>query len=112
MVGLAHQWDGEVKGKMGENAVLEGPLELAGLYGSGACGLATTLGAWSLVRLARRSTLQAVSSELLRTLVLANAMLIPLKLGVGSEWPDGRKISFLSGHFANTFALTTVLSRR
>ena len=41
--GLARQWDGEVEGKMGKNVVFEGALELADLYGTGACGLAATL---------------------------------------------------------------------
>ncbi len=111
--GMAHPWDDEIEGRVGEHALLRGVLDLGDIYGSSTyCG-STALGTWVLARWTHRPALQAVSSEVLRALVLSNALVIPLKLGVGRARPDGsNKLSFPSGHAATAFAMTTVLSRR
>ncbi len=55
----------------------------------------------------------AASAEVLRALVLANAMVAPLKIVAGRERPDGSNdYSFPSGHSANAFAISTVFGRR
>jgi len=113
VAGIAHRWDDQLRGEVGKNAVLRGALDLGNVYGSNTYGVSTTLGLWSLAKLTHRPQLQAVSSELLRALVLANVLVTPVKFVVGRERPDGsNNLSFPSGHAANAFAMTAVLSRR
>lgn len=113
LAGFAHQWDDDIKGEVEDNAVLEGVLKVGNFYGSSTYGLSTMFGVWSIARIARRPELQAVSSEMLRALILANSAVTPMKLIVGRQRPDGsNSLSFPSGHSANAFALAAVLSRR
>jgi len=113
LAGFAHQWDDDIKDELVDNAVLEGVVDAGNVYASSSFGLSTMLGVWTATKVARRPKLQAVSSEMLRGLVLANVLVTPLKLIVGRRRPDGsNNLSFPSGHSANAFALAAVLSRR
>ena len=113
LAGFAHQWDDDIKGEVGDGALLEGMLKAGNLYASSTYGLSMMFGVWSIARIARRPELQAVSSEMLRALVLSSVVVTPMKLIVGRQRPDGsNSLSFPSGHSANAFALAAVLSRR
>lgn len=88
-------------------------LDLANIYGSSTYSLASVFSVWGLARVGGQKELQTVASEVLRGLVLANALVSPLKLTVGRQRPDGsNNFSFPSGHSANAFAMTAVLGRR
>lgn len=53
------------------------------------------------------------SSQMLRALILANAMVAPLKIAIRRQRPDSSNhLSFPSGHSANAFAIATTLARR
>ena len=111
--GLAHQWDDELSGEVWDHPVMQGVLDLADVYGSTRYGVPATFGVWVLARVAHCPALQAVSLEMLRALVLTNAVVFPIKLAVGRERPDhSNRLSFPSGHAANAFALSAVLHRR
>lgn len=111
--GIAHQWDDELSGEVGDQPGLRRALGVANLYGSTTYAVAATLGLRAAAVVGRRPVLDAVSSEALRAVILTGVVVVPLKLAVRRERPDGtNRLSFPSGHVANAFALSTVLSRR
>jgi len=110
---LAHQWDDELRGDLSDAGPIQGLMDVGNTYGSTTYSLVATAGLWAVAHAADRRQLRPVASETLRALVLANIVVSPLKVGVARERPDGsNNFSFPSGHTANAFALTTVLTRR
>ncbi len=109
---LVHPLDSSVKGSV-DLVYIEPLLDAGNLYLdsvhalSGAVALRLVAQGWG------SEEAIGASSHMLRALVLANAMVAPLKLGVGRRRPDGsNRLSFPSGHSANAFALATALARR
>ena len=113
VAGIARHCDDELKGEVGDHGAVGAVLDLANVYGSSTYSLASAFGVWGVARAGGQKNLQAVASEVLRGLILANALVSPLKLAVGRQRPDGSNdFSFPSGHSANAFAITAVLGRR
>jgi membrane-associated phospholipid phosphatase len=68
---------------------------------------------WTAARLTGSERLRPVASEVLRAVTLANLLVSPFKFSLARERPDrSNGLSFPSGHSANAFALTAVLTRR
>ena len=110
---VGHRWDDDVRGDLSDAALIEGLMDVANLYGSTRYTLLATGGLMTVAHAADLHPLQPVASETLRAILLAKVVVIPLKLGVGRQRPDAsNNLSFPSGHTANAFALTTVLTRR
>ena len=111
--GAAHRWDDDVAGDISDHGIAERVFDLGNMYGSSRNSLLAASVAWGLARASRRPQWVAPCSEVLRALLLANAAVGPLKVGVRRQRPDGsNRLSFPSGHSANAFAMTAVLSRR
>ncbi len=110
---LGHRWDDEFRGDLSDAAPIQRLMDVGNIYGSTTYGLLATGGLWAVASAADLRPLRPVASETLRAILLANVLVTPLKVGVGRERPDAsNKLSFPSGHTANAFALTTVLTRR
>lgn len=110
---LTHPWDDQVKGPLVDEVVLKQLLDAGNAYGSSLNALGVVTGIWVLGRVTDRPLLQATASDLARSLLLANAMVVPLKQVVGRWRPDhSNRRSFPSGHAANAFAMSTALARR
>lgn len=110
---LAHPLDDDLEGQIGDPQPLKNLMEAGDYYGGTTWGLLATGSLWTAARLASSDRLRPVASEMLRAVILANVLVTPLKLAVARERPDGsNRLSFPSGHTANSFALTTVLTRR
>ncbi|NKB66292.1 MAG: phosphatase PAP2 family protein [Candidatus Latescibacteria bacterium] len=111
--GVAHQWDDDISGDISQNGTVTKIFDLGDRYGSSRNNILAATMAWGLARASRRPQWVAPTSEVLRALLLANAVVGPLKVGVRRRRPDGsNRFSFPSGHSANAFAVTAVLCRR
>lgn len=113
LAGIAHQWDGDVKGEKLEGSFLvEGPADLTNIYGSSSFNLPVSLGLWGVGKATGRDGLERVGSGLLRTLAFTQLVVAPIKFTVRRERPDGsNRLSFPSGHTANSFAVARFLHR-
>ena len=112
VAGLASGLDEEFSGHV-DNDRIEPLLYFGNAYLGAKHSLGSAAGVWLATGFMRRDGAHAASAEVLRALVLANAMVAPLKIVVGRERPDGsNEYSFPSGHSANAFAISTVLGRR
>lgn len=109
---FAQSWDNEVRSGLRESRILDGPTSISNIYGSSMFNLPVSLGIWSAGKATGRSHLSELGSGLLRTLVLTQLAVAPVKVMVGRERPDGsNKLSFPSGHTANSVALARFLHR-
>jgi membrane-associated phospholipid phosphatase len=112
LAGVAHQWDDEVEGELEEAWLMEGPADLTNVYGSTSFNLPVSLGLWGVGKATGRDGLERVGSGLLRTLAFTQLVVAPIKLTVRRERPDGsNRLSFPSGHTANSFAVARFLHR-
>lgn len=110
---LGHQWDDELRGTLSDATPIQRLMDVGNTYGSTTYSLLATGGLWAVATAADLRPLRPVASETLRSILLANVLVTPLKFGVARDRPDAsNKLSFPSGHTANAFALTTVLARR
>ena len=110
---LAHPFDDDLEGEIGNPQPLRTLMDAGDYYGGTTWALLATGGLWTAARLAGSDRLRPVASEALRAVTLANVLVSPLKVAVARERPDGSNgLSFPSGHSANSFALTAVLTRR
>jgi membrane-associated phospholipid phosphatase len=113
VAGVAHRWDDDLAGEVGDVRPLNKVLDLGNLYGSSTLSLTITSGMWGLAKVTGLSRGEAVFSDLLRAILLANVVVTPIKFVAQRERPDGSdNLSFPSGHTANAFAMTAVLTRR
>jgi membrane-associated phospholipid phosphatase len=113
IAGAVHPWDDEVNGKLKGVAPVKTASDLSNLYGSSYFNIPATACLWAFGRATRRAELRAVSSDLLRSLLLAQATVGPIKMAVRRRRPDGSdRRSFPSGHAANAFAVAGVMQRR
>lgn len=107
---VIHRWDDDVHGHI-DQPVIGDIVDGGRIFGS---TNAVTAAALFLAgsRLVGSSRYHQISSELLRSLLLTNGLVAPLKFAVGRRRPDGSNHrSFPSGHSANAFALATTLAR-
>ena len=110
---LVHPWDQDVRFGLQERPRLRQMLDVADVYGSNRYASSSLVVTWAAARLTGHRPVAALTSDLVRSIVLASVLVAPLKFSVGRERPDGSdNLSFPSGHSANAFALTTALSRR
>ena len=110
--GVAHRFDGELNGPV-DNELIEPVLDFGNFYFETEYSVVSVAGVWAMSKVAGWKETGVASGEVLRALVLANAMVAPLKVTVGRTRPDRTNDwSFPSGHSANAFAMSTVLSRR
>ncbi len=111
--GAVYAWDDDVNGKLKGVAPVKTASDLSNFYGSSYFNIPATACLWALGRATRRAELRAVSSDLLRSLLLTQATVGPVKLTVRRRRPDGSdRRSFPSGHAANAFAVAGVMQRR
>ncbi|MCC7263097.1 MAG: phosphatase PAP2 family protein [Candidatus Latescibacteria bacterium] len=110
---LVHRWDDEVKSPLVERAAFKRLLDAGNAYGSSLNALGGLAGVWVLGRTTGQPVLQTTAIDLGRSLLLANAMVVPIKEVARRRRPDGsNRRSFPSGHSANAFAMSTTLARR
>ena len=110
--GVAHRFDDEFNGPV-DNELIEPVLDFGNFYFETEYSVVSVAGVWAMSKVVGWKETGVVSGEVLRALVLANAMVAPLKVTVGRTRPDRTNDwSFPSGHSANAFAMSTVLSRR
>ena len=112
VAGAVYRLDDNLLGKLEENPLLEAT-DVTNLYGSTTFNLSLSFGLWSLGRAAGHTGLTDLSSEMLRTLTYVQLVVGPIKHAVGRERPDGsNRLSFPSGHTANSFALAELFRQR
>ena len=108
LASLAWKYDQRTLGQFEGNPLLE-VTDVTNLYGSSSFNLPAAFLAWSVGRASGRDKLSSMGSASLRALLYVQAVVLPIKLGVGRERPDGsNRRSFPSGHTANSFALAEV----
>ena len=101
----------EVDGEL-EGSFLAGPARVTDVYGSSRFNVPVTLGLWGAGRLMHRDRLAETGEVLLRTLAVTQLVVTPIKVAVRRRRPDGsNRLSFPSGHTANSFAVAGVLHR-
>ena len=110
---LVHPWDDQVKGPLVHRVVLKRFLEVGNAYGSGLNALGLSAGVWALAGATGHPQLQTTASELIRSVLLAGGMVVPLKR-ITNRWrPDhSDRRSFPSGHSAIAFAMSTAMARQ
>lgn len=109
---LVHPLDGRLSGRV-DNIYVEPLLDAGNTYLSSAHALSAAVALRVAAHNWGSEERIAASSQVLRALVLANAMVAPLKVAVRRQRPDGsNRLSFPSGHSANAFAVATTLARR
>jgi membrane-associated phospholipid phosphatase len=108
LASVAWSYDQRAVGQLEENPVLE-LTDVTNLYGSSKFNLPAAVLAWSVGRASGQDKLSSMGSASLRALLYVQAVVVPIKIGVGRERPDGsNRRSFPSGHTANSFALAEV----
>lgn len=113
LAGIAHTWDDDVKGQLEGKSLVEGPSDLTNIYGSSSFNLPVSLGLWGVGKITGRPKIAETGSLLLRTLGLAQLAVAPIKFSVRRERPNkSNKLSFPSGHTANSFAIARLFQRR
>ena len=109
---FAQSWDDDVRSGVRESRILDRPTSVSNIYGSSIFNLPVSFGIWSAGKATGRSHLTELGSGLLRTLVLTQLAVAPIKVTIGRERPDGsNKLSFPSGHTANSVAIARFLHR-
>ena len=109
---VAHQWDDDVEGGLEEALLVDRPADMTNSYGSGSFDLPVSLGLWGVGKATGRDGLETVGSGLLRTLAFTQLVVAPIKFTVRRERPNGsNRLSFPSGHTANSFAVARFLHR-
>ena len=108
LASVAWSIDERAIGQFEGNPLLE-VTDVTNLYGSSSFNLPASVLAWAVGRASGRDKLSAMGGASLRALLYVQATVLPIKLGVGRERPDGsNRRSFPSGHTANSFALAEV----
>ena len=109
--GIAHRWDDDLVGEVERLSVFELTADPSNAYGSSTFNLPAALGLWLFSKALNRPKLEAVSSDLLRSLVYTQLLVGPIKHASRRYRPDGsNRLSFPSGHTANAFAIAGVLN--
>ena len=112
LAAFAQSWDDEVRSGVRESRFLDRPTSISNVYGSSMFNLPVSFGIWSAGKATGRTHLTELGSGLLRTFVLTQLVVAPIKVMVSRERPDGtNKLSFPSGHTANSVALARFLHR-
>ena len=113
LAGIAHTWDNDLKGELEGRLLFEEPSDLTNIYGESSFNLPASLMLWVAGEMTGRPRLAETGFALLRTLGLTQLVVAPLKFGVRRERPDkSNKLSFPSGHTANSFAIARLMHRR
>ena len=112
LVALAHTRDDVVGGRLEESFIGEGPSDVTNIYGASSFNLPVSIGMWGAGKVAGYGGLEKTGLVLLRTLGLTQLVVAPIKFAVGRERLDGsNRLSFPSGHTANSFAVARFLHR-
>ncbi len=91
----------------------DNPSKLTNVYGASRFNLPASLAVWTVGRLGHHSGLRDLGADLTRTLTLTQLAVGPIKLATRRRRPDGsNRLSFPSGHTANSFAVARVIQRK
>ena len=113
LAAVAHQLDEEVRGELEGMPVTEVTVDVTNLLGSSTFNLPASLLLWSAGSLTGRPALRAAGGDLIRVLLMTQALVGPAKWLAGRERPDGsNNLSFPSGHTANAFAVARLMHLR
>ena len=112
VAGAVHPWDGDLKGELKGSFLVERPSDVTDIYGSSSFNLPVSASIWALGKVTRRPQWEQLGSTLLRTLAYTQLVVAPVKFAVRRERPDSsNRLSFPSGHTANSFAIARMLDR-
>ncbi len=110
--GAVSGWDDQANSRLEDNAFLNAA-DVTNLYGGSKYNLPAAGLLWVYGRASGYKEVCYIASTSLRTLVYVQAVVGPTKLVVGRERPDGtNRLSFPSGHTANSFALAELFRQR
>jgi len=91
----------------------DNPSKLTNVYGASRFNLPASLSIWTLGTLGHNPGLRDLGADLTRTLTLTQLAVGPVKLATQRRRPDGsNRLSFPSGHTANSFAVARVIQRK
>lgn len=110
---LAQTREDAVASDLRKSFIGDGPSTVTNIYGASSFNLPVSFGIWGLGKVAGHNKLAETGADLLRTLALTQVVVAPIKFAVGRQRPDGsNRLSFPSGHTANSFAMARFLHRR
>ena len=102
----------DLRSELDDAALVPHVTDYTNIYGSSSFNLPLSLGIQAVGAAAGSPDLSRFGSRLTRTLALVQVAVAPLKLATRRTRPDGsNRLSFPSGHTANTFAVARLIQR-
>ena len=112
MAGIARHWDSDLQGNSADDWPLDTVFDITNLVGASSFNLPASLSLWGAGKGIGHPELEKMGSTLIRTLAFTQVVVGPIKHAVGRRRPDdSNRLSFPSGHTANSFAVARLLHR-
>ena len=112
LAAAAKTFDKDLKGNLENAFLLRGPADYTNIYGSSNFNLPASFSLWLAGKATGRRPLENLGSSFLRALALTQLVVAPIKFSVRRYRPDrSNRLSFPSGHAANSFALARLVHR-